>query len=200
LHRHVAPPTRRTHLAKNIQESAINRIRNLEWLDIGTRKKGISKVKHIHIGIGVPEKWPDSVEPDLTRNNLLQNILKLGEVRTLNDIQLVKHNLNPDSWDDPSFAVNAYYAGSCIQYSSGYAILLIDSLTTCSQYTLQMYMESACSIPVGPVTTHFMSELGLSNSAGCSKNTNFYGYGFGKMSCSSSNPVGLVPYPKIAKK
>jgi len=96
-------------LAKNIQEAAINRIRNLEWLDIGTRKKGISKVKHIHIGIGVPEKWPDSVEPDLTRNNLLQNILKLGEVRTLNDIQLVKHNLNPDSWDDPSFAVNAYY-------------------------------------------------------------------------------------------
>ena len=104
------------------------------------------------------------------------------------------------SCSDTPFAVNAYYAGSCIQYSSGYAILLIDSLTTCSQYTMQMYKDSACSIPVGPVTTHFMSELGLSNSAGCSKNTNFYGYGYGKMSCNSSNPMGLVPYPKIVKK
>ena len=96
-------------LVNNIQDAAIKRINNLEWLDIGTRKKAILKVKHIHIGVGVPEKWATSAEPTLVRDNLLQNILKLGEIRTLNDIQLVKHKLNPDSWDDPSFAVNAYY-------------------------------------------------------------------------------------------
>lgn len=95
------------------------------------------------------------------------------------------------------FAINSYYAGSCLQLSTGYAIMLIDDLATCSQYTIQMYSDSACSVPVGPVTTHFMSELGLSNSYTCSRNTNFHGYGFGKMSCSSLNPVGLVPYPKI---
>ena len=98
------------------------------------------------------------------------------------------------------FAVNAYYAGDCLQYSTGYAILQIVSLATCSQYTVQMYTDSACTIPVGPVTTHFMSELGLSNSPGCTKNTNFYSYGYGKMSCSATNPVGLVPYPRVEKK
>ena len=97
------------------------------------------------------------------------------------------------------YAVNAYYAGECVQYSGGYAMILIDSLVTCSQYSLQLYADSACLIPVGPVTNHFMSELGLSDSAGCSKTTNFFGYGFGKMSCSASNPVGLVPYPKITQ-
>ena len=131
-------------------------------------------------------------------NNGAMTVLKDGDTGELLARDYDKHTLGfAGAWRRE---VNAYYAGSCIQYSSGYAILLIDSLTTCSQYTMQMYKDSACSIPVGPVTTHFMSELGLSNSAGCSKNTNFYGYGFGKMSCSSSNPVGLVPYPKIAKK
>ena len=97
-------------------------------------------------------------------------------------------------------AVQAYYTGQCLQYSTGYAVILIVDVTTCSQYTLQKYADSSCSIAAGPVTTHFMSELGLSNSYGCSKNTQFCGYGFGKMSCSTANPVGLVPYPKISRK
>ena len=97
------------------------------------------------------------------------------------------------------YAVNAYYAGSCLQYSGGYAILLINSLTACSQYSVQMYADSACSQPVGPVTFHFMSELGLSNSKTCSKNTNLFGYGFGQMKCSATNPVGLVQYPKVTQ-
>ena len=97
------------------------------------------------------------------------------------------------------FAVKAYYAGECLQYSDGYAILLINSLTTCSQYSVQIYADEECSVPVGPVTLHFMSELGLSNSKSCSKNTNLLGYGYGQMSCSTRNPVGLVPYPKVTQ-
>ena len=98
------------------------------------------------------------------------------------------------------YAVKAYYAGDCLQYNNGYAIFLIDSLTTCSQYSVQKYSDSLCKLPVGLATNHSISTLGLTNSTTCSRNTNFYGYGYGKMSCSSTNPVGLVSYPKITQK
>lgn len=97
-------------IAHAIQNAAIHRIHKTTWLDISTRKKAISKVRHIHFGIGVPEIWPElATEPALVRDNLLHNILKLGELRTINDIELAKHSLNPKAWDDPTFAVNAYY-------------------------------------------------------------------------------------------
>lgn len=107
------------HLAHIIQEAAINRIQKLDWLDSKTRKKAISKVKKVHFGIGIPEKWPKGFEGDgLVRDNLLQNILKLGEMRTLRDIELSKHKLDVQSWDDPVFAVNAYY------YNEGNRLLI----------------------------------------------------------------------------
>jgi len=53
---------------------------------------------------------PSPTNIDLTVNNLFQNILFLGEERTRDDIKSrgKKKNINSE-WDDPIFAVNAYY-------------------------------------------------------------------------------------------
>lgn len=96
-------------LADNIMDAAIRRIHVTNWLDSTTKRKAISKVKHVYIGLGVPEVWPHTVEPELVHNNLLKNILKLGESQTETDLNATKHSLAIRSWDDQSFAVNAYY-------------------------------------------------------------------------------------------
>ena len=105
-------------LSETIKEAAIERIKITPWLDISTRRKAVSKVKHVYIGIGSPEKWPKTFEATLVKDNLLKNILSLGEARTRNDMELTKHALNVHSWDDPVFAVNAYY------YNQGNRLLI----------------------------------------------------------------------------
>ena len=96
-------------LSENIKEACIERIQNTKWLNPVTRRKAISKVNHVNFGIGIPEEWPKTCELSLVRDNLLKNILLLGEALTKNDIEDSKHPLNPRIWDDPSFAVNAFY-------------------------------------------------------------------------------------------
>ena len=76
-------------LATNIQSAAIRRINATEWLAVSTRKKAVLKVSNIYFGIGIPDVWPvQASHPHLVRDNLLHNILKLGESRTMNDIEI----------------------------------------------------------------------------------------------------------------
>lgn len=105
-------------MANSIQDATIRRINKATWLDPATRRKAVSKVKHVYFGIGIPEAWPDTYEPTLVRDNLLKNILMLGEARTMNDLEATKHPLAIRSWDDPTFAVNAYY------YNEGNRLLI----------------------------------------------------------------------------
>lgn len=105
-------------LAASIQDAAIHRINRTTWLDPTTRRKAASKVRRVYFGIGVPEVWPETYEPQLVRDNLLKNILMLGEARTMNDLEATKHPLAVRSWDDPAFAVNAYY------YNEGNRLLI----------------------------------------------------------------------------
>lgn len=117
LDRNILRETKK--LAHSIQDAAINRIQQVDWLDPKTRKKAVTKVKKVYFGIGIPEKWPKGFDGGgLVKDNLLQNILKLGEMRTLRDIELTKHSLDVKSWDDPVFAVNAYY------YNEGNRLLI----------------------------------------------------------------------------
>ena len=106
------------HMCNEIRSSAIKRIHHATWLSPITRNKAITKVKHVYFGVGIPETWPHTFEQPLVRDNLLKNILLLGEARTKNDLELVKHSLQVKSWDDQSFAVNAYY------YSEGNRLLI----------------------------------------------------------------------------
>jgi predicted metalloendopeptidase len=105
-------------LSTSIQDATIYRINKATWLDPSTRRKAVSKVKHVYFGIGIPEVWPETYEPQLLRDNLLKNILMLGEARTINDLEATKHPLAIRSWDDPAFAVNAYY------YNEGNRLLI----------------------------------------------------------------------------
>ena len=102
-------------IAENIRDAYIERIRKTDWLQPITRRKAISKVKHVYFGIGVPEedsindKYVQNTTDSLVTDNLLQNIFILGERRTFTDLEATKHVLNPRAWEDPCFAVNAYY-------------------------------------------------------------------------------------------
>jgi len=96
-------------LSENIKEACIERIQATKWLNPVTRRKAVSKVNHVYFGIGIPEEWPKTYDISLVRDNLFKNILLLGEALTKNDIEASKHPLNPHVWDDPSFAVNAFY-------------------------------------------------------------------------------------------
>ena len=95
---------------KKIQDAAVHRLREIDWMDPITKKEAIQKIQRMYVGVGFPDTMPSSSNVDLTVNNLFQNILLLGEERTHDDIKSLekKKNINSE-WDDPIFAVNAYY-------------------------------------------------------------------------------------------
>ena len=95
---------------KKIQDAAVHRLREIDWMDPTTKKEAIQKIQRMYVGVGFPDTMPSPSNVDLTVNNLFQNILLLGEERTHDDIKSLgkKKNINSE-WDDPIFAVNAYY-------------------------------------------------------------------------------------------
>lgn len=99
-----------TQFTNLIRIAAIDRIQNTEWLDLQTRKKAVEKVKRMRTGVAYPEKMPEFSELNLQTDNLLKNVLLLGEDSTKNDLAKINHTIDIETnWEDAIYAVNAYY-------------------------------------------------------------------------------------------
>jgi putative endopeptidase len=93
-----------------LTKAAIRRIQNTEWMEPRTRKIAIQKVSQMIRNIGWPSKLPPITSIELKTENLFENILLLGEERTKRDLQVLGKEINIEkTWDDPIFAVNAFY-------------------------------------------------------------------------------------------
>ena len=95
---------------KEIQDAAVNRIQNSEWMSLPTKKKAIEKVEGLRLDIGSPDSFPTLPKVALQTDTLLQNILLLGEEYTLLDMRMVGKEVDVDRyWDDVVYSTNAHY-------------------------------------------------------------------------------------------
>lgn len=109
-------------LAKEIQHSAAARLGSLEWMEPSTRAEAKRKIESIFLGVAYPEKlkkrntFYKSVE--LFPTTFVQNIFTLGAAEFEDDVRHTGRALEFEEWDDPVFAVNAYY------YNEGNRLIL----------------------------------------------------------------------------
>jgi putative endopeptidase len=76
------------------------------------------KTKAIHLGIAYPSYVPQESLVKLNPEKLVENVLTLAEADFQDEIQRIDKTLNVKVWDDPVFAVNAYY------YNEGNRLIL----------------------------------------------------------------------------
>lgn len=107
-----------TSIAKEIRQVAAERAGLTDWLDPKTREKAKKKVENIYLGIAYPSKIDKDNKTKLNPENLIENIFRLSELDFKDEMEKINAKLNPAEWDDPIFAVNAYY------YNEGNRLIL----------------------------------------------------------------------------
>lgn len=95
-----------------LREAAKSRLGSIEWLQQSTRKAAQEKIQAMNQAVAYPDKFATFPLPELRTDNLVENLLLLGEWRTRYEIsRLGEKRSDQKDWDDPVFAVNAYYYG-----------------------------------------------------------------------------------------
>ena len=92
----------------SLQDSAIERINETEWLDEKTRKAAIKKVQNIHLGVLYMTESYNFTVPKLC-DNIIENIQKINSSLVQKSIKDVEKKYTTQKWDVPIYAVNAYY-------------------------------------------------------------------------------------------
>ena len=100
-------------------KAAEKRLENIEWLQPATRRLAVEKVAKMNASVAYPDSFEKHTVPKLTVDNLFENLLKLGEWQTKYEMnRLGQKRSNQKDWEEPVFAVNAYY------YSEGNEIII----------------------------------------------------------------------------
>jgi putative endopeptidase len=97
-------------LVENLRRAYADRIKNLDWMTGGTKKKALEKLETFRFKIGYPDKWRDyskleikgdSLYADLTRAGIFEDDFKLEKLR--------EKKVDRTIWYMPAHIVNAYY-------------------------------------------------------------------------------------------
>ena len=108
--------------AKSLVESAKERLETVDWLRYKTRKMAIKKVDNMMIQTVRPAEWTEVPRVVLDPRNLLKNIHTLGS-RSL-AILLGRLGKEYNFWEEPLYAVNAFYFSSTNKMIIPYASCL----------------------------------------------------------------------------
>ncbi len=93
-----------------LKDAAKTRLGEVEWLQPATRKKAQEKIEKMISSIGYPNEFQNLPIPVVSSDNLGKNLLELGSWQTTYEIsRLGEKRKNQKDWDEPVFAVNAYY-------------------------------------------------------------------------------------------
>ena len=97
-------------LVEELIDVAKERLHETTWLQPHTRKEAIEKVDKMRVSIGYPDTFAKLPLPKVTSDNLLENLLQLGAWQTSYELsRLGEKRVDQKDWDEPIFAVNAYY-------------------------------------------------------------------------------------------
>jgi len=91
---------------------AEERLENVDWLEVKTRKKAQEKISKMRAIVAYPDSFEHHLIPHLHKENLVYNLLQLGQWYTEYEIRKLGQPITKrKDWDDGIFIVNAYYYG-----------------------------------------------------------------------------------------
>jgi putative endopeptidase len=105
-------------IAREIRHVAMERMGSVDWMEPATRQKAQRKIASIYLGIAYPSYIERDKRTTLDPEQLVKNMLDLSYLDFKDEMENINTKLNPARWDDPVFAVNAYY------YNEGNRLIL----------------------------------------------------------------------------
>lgn len=94
---------------KDMFDATEARLRSTAWMERGTRNEAIRKIRNVKAGILYPDTEYNYVVPELMSDNLLKNVVLLGESKSSQDVRDVQERFTRQTWENPVFMVNAFY-------------------------------------------------------------------------------------------
>ncbi len=105
-----------TRFVEHIRSLTIEHMKQ-SWLEEKTKETAIKKVQQMNLSISHPTKLPDLEIPFLHTEKLLYNIYCIREMNTKQSIHSLGKKYNPEEyWEEPPYAVNAYYNNETNQF------------------------------------------------------------------------------------
>lgn len=85
------------------------RIRNLDWMNEGTKQEALHKLLAIGRKLGYPDKWEDFSSLNFSADNYIQNINEASRYSRMKNLMKLNQPVDKDEWGMPAHMVNAYY-------------------------------------------------------------------------------------------
>lgn len=105
-----------TSFVEHIRSLVIKHMKD-SWLQEETKRTAIRKVETMNLSISHPSKFPEIEIPFLDTEKLLYNVYLLREMNFKEGCSTVGKPYNPrEYWQEPPYAVNAYYNNETNQF------------------------------------------------------------------------------------
>ena len=156
-----------TEIVYQIIDTYKTRIQDNEILGEETKKKAILKLSKIGVKMGYPDKVLDIYDELVfdEKKSLLEIVLKLSEIKKLDNLALLKKPTNPLKWAMPGHMVNACYDPFVNDITFPAAILQAPF------YSINQTRSENLG-GIGAVIGHEISHAFDSNGAKCDENGN----------------------------
>jgi putative endopeptidase len=105
-----------TRFVEHIRSLTIEHMKQ-SWLEDKTKETAIKKLQTMNLSISHPTKFPEIEIPFLHTEKLLYNIYCVREMSMKESITTLGKRYNPEEfWEEPPYAVNAYYNNETNQF------------------------------------------------------------------------------------
>jgi putative endopeptidase len=100
-------------MIKNVILAYQNRINNLSWMSVETRKSAVEKLNKVTIKIGYPDKWKDysalNIKSPAEGGSYFDNVVSLSRWSYKEDLEKLSKPVDKTEWGMSPQTVNAYY-------------------------------------------------------------------------------------------
>jgi predicted metalloendopeptidase len=94
---------------KKLLAATVRRLQSVSWMAPATKRIAIDKVRRIHLGILYPTLPTNYDTPQLSETDIIENFYILGRSLTHREFKDASKKFSTDAWDNPVYAVNAFY-------------------------------------------------------------------------------------------
>ena len=104
--------TRAKEMVENLRKALHDRIQNLEWMSVATKKQAIRKLEAFRVKIGYPDVWRDYSSLEITRDSYVKNVIRAEQFEFKRNLAQIGKPVDSNEWGMTPPTVNAYYSPS----------------------------------------------------------------------------------------
>jgi putative endopeptidase len=97
-------------LVDDLFEAYENRLKNLDWMSPGTKKKALKKLRSMNRKIGYPNKWKSYAGLEIKSTDFIGNAVRVAEYEHRREMRKLGKPIDRGEWFMYPQTVNAYFA------------------------------------------------------------------------------------------